>query len=90
MPDGLQKNKNEYNPDKVTSPGDTIKEILEEKNITVQEFSLSMGLTIPRILGIIKNIESISENIANRLQTTLDIPAAFWITKEKLYRNSLN
>jgi len=80
---------NEYNPDTVTPPGDTIKDLLEEKKITVQEFSMSMGLTIPRLLGIIEGRESITENIAKRLQLSLGVPEDFWIAREKLYRDSL-
>ena len=80
---------NQYNPDYVSPPGDTLEEVLEDRGITQAELTYRMGSSQKTINEIIKGKAAITKETALQLELVLDIPAHFWINRERHYREFL-
>jgi len=80
---------NEFNPDYISPPGDTLQDILDEKGMTQIELSKRTGRKTKTINQIIKGIAPITPETAIQLERTLGVPASFWNNREKLYREKL-
>lgn len=76
---------NQYTPDFVSPPGETLKEILEERGISQAELAERLGHTPKMINEIIKGKAPILEETALRLENVLDVPARFWNNRERNY-----
>lgn len=81
--------KNEYNPDFVSPPGDTIEGELEARNMTPADLALQMGYPLKTIAELIAGEVEITSEIATRLEGVFDIPAHFWLNRERRYREAL-
>lgn len=77
---------NQYAPDKVSSPGETLKEILAEKNWSVVKFADKTGLTEQEAHKLLKGRMSISEKLADRLGEVLGTDKDFWLTRNSNYK----
>jgi addiction module HigA family antidote len=80
---------NTYTPDFISPPGETLAEILEEKNMSQSELAQRMGRPKKTINEIIKGKAEITINTSLQIQLVLGTPASFWIERERLYRESL-
>jgi len=81
---------NKYTPDFISSPGETLAEVLKERKITKSELAQRMGLPKKTINQLIKGKVEITVPIAYKMELALWIPTAhFWIERERLYRESL-
>ncbi len=80
---------NEYHPDTVSAPGETLLETLEALNMSEAEFAKRMGCPIKAINEIIYNKAAITSETALQLEQILYIPASFWLKREQDYRESL-
>jgi addiction module HigA family antidote len=80
---------NKYTPDFVSPPGETLAEILEEKNMSQSELAQRMGRPKKTINEIIKGKAKITIDTSLQIQLVLGTPASFWIGRERLYRESL-
>lgn len=79
-----------YKPDTVTSPGSTLKEILDAKGMTQTELAERMGgRPIKTISEIIHGKTQISPDTAVQLENVLGVPAEFWIKREGRYQEYL-
>lgn len=76
--------RNEYVPDYVSPPGDTILEILYDRKITVNELSKVLGIN--NIGRLLNGLVPITEEIAVKLEELLNVDRQFWINRERLYR----
>ena len=77
-------------PDFVSPPGETIAEILKEREIPRRVFANRMGMTKKTINQLIKGKVEITIRIAYKMGLILGVPTArFWIDRERLYRESL-
>ena len=81
---------NQYKPQIVSTPGATIEDLLEEKNITQVEFSHIMGWSLDKVQDLINGKEDITNEIANKLEDTLGVSFTFWMNREKRYREYIN
>jgi HTH-type transcriptional regulator / antitoxin HigA len=70
-------------------PGETIREILIDKNITPSEFAVRMGLPAEETEQLLNGINPVSYSTSELLEKTLGIPAQFWINLEAIYREAL-
>ena len=59
-------------------PGETIAEILEDRNMTQKELAIRTGFTEKHISTVINGMKSISAKLALGLEHALDVPASFW------------
>ena len=81
--------KNEYRPDVVSPPGETIFETLEQYGMSQAELADRMGRPKKTINEIIKGKAAILPDTAIQLEHVLGVPASFWIRREQHYRESL-
>lgn len=81
--------RNEYDPDVVTPPGETLQDILEALGMTKAELGLRIGKTPKTIGEIVNNNAAITPDTAVALEKALGAPASFWNNRERRYRQSL-
>lgn len=70
-------------------PGETIKEQLENRRMTQKEFAERMGLTQKHVSQLINGEVQLTQNVANKLNYVLGLPASFWNRLESTYREQL-
>lgn len=71
--------------DFIIHPGETLKEILDDREMTQRELALRTGVTEPHISNIIKGLKNISVSYAKKLEYALGIDASFWINLQANY-----
>ena len=80
---------NQYRPDKGSHPGATLKDLLEERNLTQVELATRMGRPQKTISEIVSGKAAITPETALELEMVLGVPARFWNTREQHYREFL-
>lgn len=80
---------NEYTPDFVSPPGETLAEKLEEFGMTQAELAARTGRPKKTINEIIKGKAPITPETALQFERVLGIPARFWNNREQQYRQYL-
>lgn len=81
--------KNEYCPDYVPPPGETLAEILYDKLMTPAQLAKNMNVSKNAVTDIIDRKGAITIEIAQKLEHTFGIPREFWVNLEKSYRRHL-
>jgi len=81
--------RNQYNPDYVSPPGETLLEILEERNMAQAELAERTGRPRKTISEIINGKAAITSDTALQLERVLGIPAHFWNQREQNYQDFL-
>ncbi len=79
----------QFEPNWVSSPGDTIMDVLEERGWSQSEFAERTGYTEKHVNLLIRGKASISEDAAFRLEKVLGGTARFWLSRETGYREAL-
>ena len=82
-------NTNEYEPDVVTPPGETLLDTIAMCGITQESLASRTGRTPKLINEIIKGKAAITTDTALQLERVLRVPAEFWNNREREYRESL-
>lgn len=80
---------NQYTPDFVSPPGETLLEIIEGLGMSQAELAHRMGLHKKTVNEIIKGKAAITPQTAIRLERVLGTSAEFWNNREQLYRQHL-
>lgn len=75
-----------FAPDWVSPPGDTILDLLEEREWTQQQVADRLGYSLKHVNQLIKAKVPLTEDAAIRLQNVLGAPVGFWLTREAQYR----
>jgi addiction module HigA family antidote len=73
----------------ISPPGDTLLETIEYKGISQTDLAKRMGRPIKTINEIIQGKAAITPETAIQLERALDIPAEFWMERERNYRLEL-
>lgn len=81
--------RNEYDPDVVTPPGETLQDILDALGMTKTELALRIGKTPKTIGEIVNHHTPITPDMAADLEKAVGTPASFWNNRERRYRESL-
>jgi HTH-type transcriptional regulator / antitoxin HigA len=81
--------KNQYTPDLVTPPGETLLEVLESRGMSQAELADRTGRPTKTINEIIKGKAAITPETAIQFEFVLGIPASFWNNRERHYREFL-
>lgn len=76
---------NEYNPETVSPPGDTLAEMLEERKMTQAELCERTGRPRKTINEILKGKAAITPETALQLERVLGVPASFWNNRQRTY-----
>ncbi|SPD73985.1 Addiction module antidote protein, HigA family [uncultured Desulfobacterium sp.] len=80
---------NQYIPDSVSPPGETLQETLEALGMSQADLAERTGHTPKMINEIIKGKAPITPRMSIELERVLDIPASFWNNRERDYRENL-
>lgn len=89
-------NVNGLSLDLLIHPGETIKEVLDNKKMSQEELAIRTEYSPKHISEVVRGKKDISSEFANRLEYALGIPASFWMNlqtnydKEVFEINSLN
>jgi HTH-type transcriptional regulator/antitoxin HigA len=81
----MVENKNGLSLELIIHPGETLKEVLEDRHMTQKELSVRTGVTEAHVSQLIKGQKNISVSYAKKLSYALDIPASFWINLQSNY-----
>jgi HTH-type transcriptional regulator / antitoxin HigA len=80
---------NEYKPDFVTPPGETLQQTIDALGMTKTELAGRIDRTSKNIIDIIKHGAPITPDTAMALEKALGVPASFWNNRERRYREAL-
>jgi len=80
---------NEYHPDIVSPPGETLQEILDDIGMSQAQLARRTGRPTKTINEIIKGKAAITPETALQLERVLRVPAGFWLRREQHYRESI-
>ena len=78
-----------YRPAEVSPPGETLAELIEEREITQAELARRMGRPINAVNEMVLGNKEITEDTALELERVLGTPAHFWLAREARYREYL-
>ena len=78
-------NVNGLSLDLLVHPGETIKEVLEEKNMSQEELAIRTEYSAKHVSEVVRGKKDISSEFANRLEYALGIPAHFWMNLQTNY-----
>ena len=70
-------------------PGETIKELLEDRGISQKEFASRIGMSEKHISKLINGDVQLAMDMAKRLETVLGPSVQFWCRLEAFYREDL-
>jgi HTH-type transcriptional regulator / antitoxin HigA len=76
----------EYQPDYVSPPGTTLRELLEERGLPQRQLAARCGLSPKHINHVISGKAGLSADMALALEKTLGVPARFWLAREARYQ----
>lgn len=85
----VDQRKNAYRPDEVSPPGETLRELLEERGMSQAELGTRMGRPKKTISEIMNGKAAITPETALQLELVLGVPARFWTEREAHFRQSL-
>lgn len=78
--------KNQYDPDMVTPPGETLAETIEVLGLSQAQLAERTGRSKKMINEIIKGKAPITARMSIELERVLGVPAGFWNNRERHYR----
>ena len=79
----------EFEPDFVSLPGETLQEVLDERGISQANLAERTGRPKKTINEIVQGKAAITPETALQLERVLGVPAAFWNSLERNYRENL-
>ena len=71
--------------DLIIHPGETIKEIMLDRNMTPEELMVKTNLSLEYISDVIKGKKSISDIFASALENVFGISIESWINLQNIY-----
>jgi len=74
----------------IIPPGETLQEVLDDRNMSQKDLAFRTGLTPKHINNIIKGNSSISPDTAVKFESVLDTPASFWINLESDFQENIS
>jgi len=81
--------RNQYDPDYVSAPGETLLEVIEELGMSQADLARRTGRPKKTINEIVRTRAAITPETAIQLERVLGIPARFWNNREREYRQYL-
>lgn len=72
-------------PELLIHPGESLKEALEERNMSQEELAIRTGYSAKHISEVVRGKKDISHEFAERLEYALGIPSHFWMRLQENY-----
>lgn len=85
----MNSTRNQYVPDYISPPGETLEEALEERGMTQVDLAQRIGMSRKHVKQILDGAAPITPETALKLERALGIPARFWNNREQQYRDFL-
>ena len=85
----IEQFRNQYIPDTVSPPGETLEEVLASRGMTQADLADRTGRPKKTINEIVKGKAAITAETAIQFERVLGIPASFWIAREQGYREAI-
>jgi HTH-type transcriptional regulator/antitoxin HigA len=82
-------NAQKFCPDWASAPGETILDILHERNISEKEFARRLGHTYEEAKHLLQGRSTITIAIARRLERFLGASVEFWMSRDFQYRQDI-
>ncbi len=82
-------NKSGLSLDLIIHPGETLKEIIEDKEMSQKELAVRTGNSPKHISDIVNCLKPISVDFAKKLEYALGIDASFWINLQANYAKEI-
>lgn len=79
-----------YQPDVVFPPGDTLAEVLEQREMTQTDLARRTGLSIKHVNQIVNGVASVTPDTALVLEKATGVSARVWNNLEVAYREHLS
>ena len=86
----MAKKTNRLSREFIIHPGETLKEILEDRGMSQKELALRTGVTEAHVSSIVNCQKAISGSYAKKLEYALGIDAGFWINLQANYDKELS
>lgn len=81
--------RNQYLPDQVSPPGETLGEALEKRGMTQVDLAMRIGMSRKHVKQILDGAAPVTPETALRLERVLGMPTRFWNNREQQYRDFL-
>lgn len=81
---------NQYNPDTVSPPGETLRESIEHRGIKSDEFAHATRIDESIIEAIFAGKAEITREHAEKFEHILGMAADFWMRRQRDYSDFLN
>ena len=78
-----------FGPDWVSPPGDTIRDLMEERDWSQAELARRLGFSAKHLNQLVKGKTSLTRDTALGLERVLGSTAGFWLSREARYRARL-
>ena len=75
--------------DFIIHPGETIKEVLEKKQMNQEELAIRTGFSPKHVSEVVNGKKGISPSFAKSLEYVFGMPASFWINLQGIYDKEL-
>lgn len=89
MTDQIKNINNRFSPDWVSPPGDTILDLIEEREWTQNELADRLGYSTKHVSQLINGKVPLTEDAAIKLHTVLGSSVGFWLKREAIYRERI-
>jgi len=85
----MHNTRNQYLPDYVSPPGETLDEALAERGMTQVDLAQRIGMSRKHVRQVLDGAAPITPETALKLERVFGMPAQFWNNREQQYRDSL-
>lgn len=75
----------ELSLDYIIHPSETIKEVLEQRQMNQEELAIRTGFSKEYVSEVVNGQKGISTSLANSLEYVLGIPSSFWTNLQRIY-----
>lgn len=79
----------DFSPDWASPPGDTIADILSERNVSEAHFAKQLEQSLEDTLDLLKGRIAITIDLARRLECVVGASVEFWMSRDYQYRSSI-
>jgi HTH-type transcriptional regulator/antitoxin HigA len=76
-------------PNWASPPGETISDILDERNLSITDFARQIGATLDFSKELLQGKATVTRDLAMKLEHALGGSADFWVNRESHYRNDV-
>lgn len=81
----MMEKKNGLSLNFIIHPGETLKEVLEENNMSQEELAIRTGFTAKHVSEVVNGKKGISSKFAKCLEYVFSMPMSFWTNLQSIY-----